>query len=501
MLKNNVYSKKSLIGKYIRVSVLIVFFSFLVLGTILTIAVNSYWTNEKHRTLDVRAQNVAEYIRSNVMLNQSLSGSAATVLTIKNADDVTDFLKLFSDDVGVDIIVTNTMGRIAIAATHDVSIEDESSFISTDVVRKAMEEYHYFDSNTLGGMYSSERLVAARPILDQKEQNIMGVAIVTSGKEDISNFTDMVLELFILSALAALAVTSVMIFLFSYRLVSPLKQMGQAVKQFGKGDFSVRIAETSNDEIGELAVAFNNMADSLSSSEVTRKSFVANVSHELKTPMTTISGFVDGILDGTIPEEKHSYYLRIVSDEVKRLSRLVHSMLNLSRLDSGELKLNKSQFDLLSVLVTTLISFEQEINRRHIEIRGLELISPKMVYGDKDLLHQVVYNLIENAVKFTNEGGFIEFSITEDAEKVTFSVKNSGPGIKKNEIPLVFDRFYKTDKSRSQDKKGLGLGLYLVRSIIRLHDGDIQADSVYGKYTEFYFYLPRTERKEKKPGK
>ena len=255
---------------------------------------------------------------------------------------------------------------------------------------------------------------------------------------------------------------------------------------------------TSDDEIGELARSFNNMAESLSASENVRRSFVANVSHELKTPMTTIAGFIDGILDDTIPEEKQSYYLNIVSEEIKRLARLVRSMLDLTRLDSGEMKLNYQKFDLLSILVTIIITFEQEIERKNIEIRGLDSITPKMVYGDKDLIHQVVYNLIENAVKFTNENGYIEFDITEDNEQTNFVVKNSGTGINQSEISMVFDRFYKTDKSRSKDKKGLGLGLYLVRSIIRMHGGDISAKSEYGQYCEFDFYIPKKQTDTKK---
>ena len=176
-------------------------------------------------------------------------------------------------------------------------------------------------------------------------------------------------------------------------------------------------------------------------------------------------------------------------------------MLDLSRLDSGEMKLNYQTFDLLATLVTIIITFEQEIDRKNIEIRGLDMITPKMVYCDKDLIHQVVYNLIENAVKFTNENGYIEFNITESLEQFDFSVKNSGTGIKQSEIGLVFDRFYKTDKSRSKDKKGLGLGLYLVRSIIRMHGGDITAKSEYGEYCEFDFYLPKQQVNKKQDKK
>ena len=170
---------------------------------------------------------------------------------------------------------------------------------------------------------------------------------------------------------------------------------------------AVRVPVTSADELGQLALSFNNMANSLSNSEGTRRSFIANVSHELKTPMTTIAGFIDGILDGTIPKEQEDKYLHIVSDEVKRLSRLVKSMLDLSRIDSGEMQLHPTNFDITNTIVTTLLTFEQKIDEKGIEIRGLEEARPQMVLGDQDLLHQVVYNLIENAVKFTNDGGAI----------------------------------------------------------------------------------------------
>ncbi len=481
-----------------NVSIMIVFFSFLVLGIILTLTITNYWSNEKRSVLDNRAGNIAEFIRRNVALNQSFNSKADSV-SIDHPDTINEFLKLYVDDVGVDIVVTNTNAKsILVVSSGDIRT---NMIVAPDVVQRTMSESTYFSKGSLGGLYESERYIAARPIYYNSGSNIMGVVIVTSDASDISDFTDMVLRIFILSAIAALAISFLAIGVFSYNLVRPLKQMAQAAKQFGKGDFSVRVSESSNDEIGELGVAFNNMAESLSSSENIRKSFVANVSHELKTPMTTIAGFIDGILDGTIPAEKQNYYLHIVSEEIKRLSRLVRSMLDLSRIDSGELKLNYQTFDLLSTLVTIIITFEQEIDKKNIEIRGLDLITPKMVYGDKDLIHQIVYNLIENAVKFTNEGGYIEFNITESLERFDFMIRNSGMGIQKSEIPLVFDRFYKTDKSRSKDKKGLGLGLYLVRSIIRLHGGEITADSVYGEYCEFDFYLPKRQINKKQDKK
>ena len=192
---------------------------------------------------------------------------------------------------------------------------------------------------------------------------------------------------------------------------------------------------TSTDELGQLALSFNNMANSLTNSEGMRRSFIANVSHELKTPMTTIAGFIDGILDGTIPQGEQKKYLEVVSSEVKRLSRLVKSMLDLSRIDSGEMKIHPAEFDITHTIVTALLTFEQRIDERRLEIQGLEDLGPLQVWGDQDLLHQVVYNLIENAVKFTDEGGTISFLVTDGIDRTTVVIQNTGPGIARRTCP------------------------------------------------------------------
>ena len=228
-----------------------------------------------------------------------------------------------------------------------------------------------------------------------------------------------------------------------------------------------------------------------------RRSFIANVSHELKTPMTTIAGFIDGILDGTIPREQQEKYLNIVSSEVKRLSRLVKSMLDLSRIDSGEMKIHPTNFDLTATLFTTLFTFEQSIEEKQLEVKGLENAGPQNVYGDQDLLHQVIYNLVENAVKFTNQGGYIKLQISDGIDRTSVVIENSGPGISPEELPMIFDRFYKTDKSRSRDKNGMGLGLYIVRTIIKLHGGDITVSSVMDEYCRFEFYIPKPQETPK----
>lgn len=498
--KHKFFSGRSMFLKYMNMSVIIVFLSFLILGIILTMTISQYWYNEKHSTLTARADNIAEYLRMNVKGGGVHGEEDAPFRWINDtyAQHMGDFLHVYASDMNSDIIIVDNNAHVIMAVSDNSRVKPGVS-LHSESVDKALSQNIYFEKGTLGGIYSEDRYISTKVIHTSSGYEAVGAVIVTTDTKDIDNFTGMVMQIFILAAIATLSMSILAIGVFSYNMVKPLKQMSSAAKQFGKGDFSVRVTASGNDEIKELAVAFNNMAESLSSSEMIRKSFVANVSHELKTPMTTIAGFIDGILDGTIPAEKQDYYLHIVSDEIKRLSRLVRSMLDLSRIDSGELKLNFQNFDLLGVLVHVILTFEQEIDRKNIEIRGLDAITPKNVYGDKDLLHQVVYNLVENAVKFTNEGGYIAFDIVEQPEQFDFIIRNSGMGIKSNEIDLIFGRFYKTDKSRSKDKKGLGLGLYLVRSIIRLHGGNISAKSVVGDYTEFDFYLPKksTSKKQK----
>ncbi|MBQ7990427.1 MAG: HAMP domain-containing histidine kinase [Oscillospiraceae bacterium] len=273
------------------------------------------------------------------------------------------------------------------------------------------------------------------------------------------------------------------------RIVHPVQEMTIAAKRFGDGNFTEKVNVTDHSEMGFLASTLNDMAQSLSEIEDERKGFVSNVSHELKTPMTTIGGFVDGILDGTIPPDEHRYYLTIVSEEIQRLSRLVRSMLNISKYESGEIKLQRMHFDLTSLTQRTVLLFEKRIDSKYVDVLGLD-DDPHFVDADMDLIQQVIYNLTENAVKFVNQDGYIKYFFTEHDGMISLAVRNSGEGLKKNEMSRVFDRFYKTDESRGRDKTGVGLGLSIVRSIVKLHDGSVLVRSREGEYTEFEITIP-----------
>jgi signal transduction histidine kinase len=299
-----------------------------------------------------------------------------------------------------------------------------------------------------------------------------------------------IFRLFLLSGAAALALAFIVVYFISYRLTRPLNDMARATRQYARGDFGYRVHTAEDNELRQLAEAFNSMAISLATLESSRRSFVANVSHELKTPMTTIGGFIDGMLDGTIHGEQHKKYLELVSEEVKRLSRLVTGMLNLSKIEDGELQLNLKPFDVSELLFTTVLRFERIIAKKGLELVGLEELAPGILPGDKDMLIQVFYNLSDNAVKFTPPGGRLEFAARTDKEVDGFTLRNPGVGISSEELARIFGRFYKTDKSRSFDVKGAGLGLYLARTIVKMHGGTISARSDGESYTEFRVELP-----------
>ena len=479
--------QKSIFTRYLGITMGIVVLSFIMLGTVMMAFFAQYWRGEKKDLLLKNANSIADV--SSVFLTKSGEDSYQLETNVLKG-----FIATFSTSIDADIFITDLEGNILLGNYANSKLTDPQTVPKQTVAAAAQSGYE--GRGTFGGLYQSPSYIIGVPMYTSEGQCV-GTVFAATSAASVNAFEGEALQMFLVAAVAALAVTFCVVGVFAFRLVKPLRQMSAAARSFGSGDFSVRVPVTSSDELGQLAVSFNNMANSLSNSEGTRRSFIANVSHELKTPMTTIAGFIDGILDGTIPKEQESKYLHIVSDEVKRLSRLVKSMLDLSRIDSGEMKLHPSRFDITHTVVTTLLTFEQKIDEKGIEIRGLEDAAPQEVWGDQDLLHQVVYNLIENAVKFTNEGGYIAVQVSDSIDRTTVVIENSGPGIAPEDLPMIFERFYKTDKSRSRDKNGMGLGLYLVRTILKFHGGDIAVSSAVGQFCRFEFYIPKPQEAPK----
>lgn len=476
--------QKSLFVKYLRVTMILVFTSFVILGSVMMATFFQYAKSDKQKLLTQSAVSMSS-ITTAVDLTNS---DAQPVLTL--------FAQSFSKNIDADIFVTNLDGGVIFGAYANSTESASTRFTPPDSIPAEIAQEAasgtYSGMGKKNGVYPGKYYVVGVPLRSPNDPDaIVGAVFAAANYSTVTEYQFAAFQMFLIAAAASFVLSFCIVGIFVYRMVKPLRQMSAAARSFGNGDFSVRVPVTSHDEVGQLAASFNNMADSLSNSETMNRSFVANVSHELKTPMTTIAGFIDGILDGTIPYEKQSYYLGIVSDEIKRLSRLVRTMLNLSRIDNGELKLRPQDFDISDTVLSTVLTFEKIIEEKQIDIRGLDTFTPQTVHGDEDLLHQVVYNLVENAVKFTNDGGFIAFSLTDSIDRITVSIENSGMGIPSDELSMVFEKFYKTDKSRSRDKNGMGLGLYLVKTIVKLHGGDISVSSAVNQSTRFSFFIPK----------
>ncbi len=452
---------------------------------IVSILINNSLSKDKIQSLNVSCDAVCRFIQNDYkseFFQTNLYNMVRTIAVI--------------NDNGV--IITDTKGKVIVCSCSDFSIDyvcnHSISQISSSVIASANDGFE--EIGRFNGLFSEIYYTAGRSVTVDDGETI-GYVFASSPASALTEFYGELFKLYAFSAIIPIVVLFFALYTMTYRWIKPLKLMSEASKAMAKGDFSRRIPVMSNDEIGMLSESFNSMTNSLVELENMRRSFIANVSHELRTPMTTISGFIDGIIDGTIDSSKQEYYLKIVSDEVKRLSRLVQGMLSLSKLEAGEIKLRLSDFNFRDLILDVVLNQEQRIENKNLYVIGLDKISSIMIHADRDLLHQVVYNLCDNAVKFTNEGGTLEFSLSADDSTLEFRLKNTGSGIPEKDLPLIFERFYKGDRSRSANKDSTGLGLYLVKTIIKIHGGKVFVRSTENEFTEFGIILPLKNTEEK----
>lgn len=488
-------AKTNIFFKYFVAFSLIIAVSFTILGSSLMIFVSDYWQKERTSLMYENSKKMADTVRS-VLDKEDMNGSYTVTKRM-----IASTLSVISSSIEADIFVTDLNGTVIICKERS-AVGDIVNFDKCH-----LHDRYTIDETVLNSTGKSSEILKAQIISgDKTYYYIVGQPIEMNGdaigyvfavmpNRGSGNFVFDLFKMFLMSAVVAVLLSFLVAYFMTYRMLKPLQQMSKAAKHFAEGDFSFRVKVEGNDEIADLSESFNEMASSLATLEGTRRSFVANVSHELKTPMTTISGFIDGILDGTIPSEKQNYYLKVVSDEVKRLSRLVVAMLNMSKIESGDFKMQVKKYDISDQIFRIFLTFEQQIGQKKIEIIGMDKLRSVFVEADFDVIYQVIFNLVDNAVKFTNPQGYIEVSQVEEADKVYIGIKNSGAGIPTEELPKIFERFYKVDRSRSLDVKGAGLGLYIVKAMIELHGGQISVMSKENEFTEFIFWLPKERRK------
>ncbi len=391
-----------------------------------------------------------------------------------------------------DAVVCDANGKLILCASHPLGCEHTGMLVSQDYLKRTFEENGCSDTGIIENLYPDRRYVVSVPIRSTVDTDI-GIVIVSSPIDQALEVLSRISEIFVFVSILVVLVSVVIMTVYLRRQSAPLRTMARVASAFGHGELEARVNLNGNhpEEVQELALAFNNMASSLQKSEYRRQEFVANVSHELKTPMTTIAGYIDGILDGTVPADKQEQYLLLVSSETKRLSRLVRSMLDISRLqDQGGIPdAQRLRFDLSECAGQVLISFEQKINQKDLQVQVDMPEHSVYTQASEDHITQVIYNLLDNAVKFCPEGGKLGLSIREGNAKAYVSVSNDGQTIPPEELPLVFDRFHKLDKSRSKNRDSWGLGLYIVKTIVDSHGENISVSSRDGT-TTFTFTLP-----------
>ena len=493
---------KSVFTKYMSVFVLILLLSFLILTTILSALVNGYNIDEKMRAMTDAAHSVSMYLVN--AFNESALGDFDEYLYTQGSR-LTPFINLLSYNVDNMVLwIIDADGQTVFTGGSKPEGGENSALPSPNgryilprsVQSTLMEEGYVSGNGTLDGFFQTSHCTYGVAIRTSDGQ-FVGAVVASTETDGMSELLEAMNKTVLMSTLWVMLAALIAVYFMTERMVAPLRTMSRAARHFASGKFDVRVPVTGSDEIAELAQAFNNMAEGLAAIDEMQRSFIANVSHDLRTPMTTISGFIDGILSGAIPQEKQEYYLGVISSEVRRLSRLVSTLLDISRIQAGERKFTMANFDVCELSRQVLISFEQKIEARSLDV-SFECDDEHMeVSADRDAIHQVLYNICDNAIKFATDGGKYQIRITERDHKIYVSVFNEGVGIPEADLPHVFDRFYKSDKSRGLDKTGVGLGMYISRTIIEAHGEKIWAESEAGKWCRFTFTLPRASALDK----
>ena len=426
-------------------------------------------------------------VMSQLSINYLENGRYMDIEDLRSDPDfqqLATFAAIVSD---VHFMICDTEGHVLL--TTDQTLEGKVITMPESMSREILEKGASARRDSLGGLYESRRFVVGVPAVNPETQEVVGEVYGVSTTSSLDSMWQGFIGLFFMTAFVVLMISFMASSITTMRQVQPIREMVQATRRYGEGDFDIRMNDYGrDDEIGELAASFNAMAESLQQTERQRREFIANISHELKTPMTTIAGYTDGILDGTIPPENERQYLQIISNESRRLSRMVRRMLDVSQLQAIDPLRSGGHFDICESMRRVLISMEKKINDRHLDVDADIPEEPILVLGDNDMITQVIYNLLENAAKFAREGSTLYLGVANIDGKARVTVRNLGDTIPAEELPLLFERFHKSDKSRSEDKDGVGLGLYIVKTILEQHREHINVTSENG-VTTFSFSL------------
>lgn len=450
--------KKSLFSKLMATYLIITVISYIIVSIFLSIWFYKYYYETKKNTL----LNEGEYIKTLV---------TDVAIRKTNKTDMRMQLSVLERVLGSKITVYDSYGfEIKNEAEKPKSTIDEKDLLHVIKGEQIIKTGDFKD------IFSSYKITVGIPV--NISETVTYAVFIEAPLDEFKKTLETVYFAIWIIAFVAIILSGVIVYYSSEKiLIRPLSKINNTIKKISQGEFDSRIDINSHDEIGELAESFNYMADSIENLEEMRRSFIANVSHELRSPMTSINGFVDGMLDGTIPNEKWERYLNIVNGETKRLIRITNEVLDLARLESGEFSMNVGKFDINGLISECVIKFEDRINQKNIDMKVTLIKDGLEVKGDRDRINQVLTNLLDNAIKFVPQDGTIKVIATPKDDILLVSVFNTGDPIPKEDIKLIWERFHKVDKARVRLQGGVGLGLSIARQILNQHNQTIWAES------------------------
>lgn len=481
---------RTMFGKILTLVIAVLIISFILTGIIMNASLNKLVTDQKHQQLRVISEKVV------TALDASLKSDI-----IKDPYLFVNFIQTLANNEDSLIWIVREDGAIIFYSEIPSYLKDNLG-ISEEGWPKLPDERQYtmqsskYETGDFFGLFKETGVDWITMNQHFSIKNIppynleaRGMILIHSQIPSIYRLKTSIIMIFIISGFSGGIIALFFVALLTKRTTRPINQMKLVARRVASGEFTERIKIKGKDEIAELSESFNNMVAALENLEKMRRDFIGNVSHELRTPITTIKGFVDGILDGVIPVEKQESYLLIVRDEARRMQDLVNDLLNLAKLQGGEVTLNLSNFDINELIRRSVISLQQMFIEKSLEFKADFEMERIFVRADMAAIQRVIINLLHNAVKFTPENGVIRVKTFFDKDKVVVVVEDTGKGISKADLPNIFERFYKTDKSRSADRAGVGLGLAIVRNIIVSHNETIKVESEEGHGSRFIFTL------------
>ena len=468
---------KTIFARIFIINIISVLVCIVFLGSMQMVLVTNFISRQSEEALGKNADSIVGLIKSEIPM-----------------ESLRSVLNGFSKSSNSYIMVVSNKGNVLVTTADSGYVNKPPVFIPSEYSKVVLEGQRNSIIGTMGGIFTETMFTLQVPVLGMN-QEILGAVLISTPIPERQKMSYQLFRILMFSSIAVATISFLLSYMLAKRFSMPIKSIRTSVKEFAKGNLDARVDDTATEsdisEIAELAKSFNNMAAELEKVEDIRMTFISDVSHELRTPMTTIGGFVYGILDDTIPPERQKEYLTIVYDEITRLSRLVNTFLDITRMRSDKIVMNETNFDINEEIRLTIIGQEKRLEEKEIHV-NLDLDAENCyVHADKDNIRRVLTNLVDNAIKFTNPGGDITISVKPRQQEVYISVKNTGCGIPEEQQRMIFERLYKVDKSRSVNKEGTGIGLYLVKSILQAHGKDIRVNSVEGEYAEFIFHLSR----------